>query len=56
MLKITQNKRAYHRRVLEEVTQMLRLSGKQREVEPPKPTECADHEWAARKLRQLVKI
>jgi hypothetical protein len=54
MIKITQKKRSYHQRVLQEVAQMLRLSGKQREVET-KPTECADHEWAAQKVQQLVK-
>lgn len=53
-MKFSATQRAYHQRVLQEVSQMLRLCGKQKEnIQPP---TREDHEWAARKLQQLVKV
>ena len=53
-MKITEKKRAYHQRVLQEVAQMLCMSGKV-DAAPITPPKTKAHDWAARKVQALVK-
>lgn len=54
-MKITESKRAYHQRVLQEVSQMLRISGKTITTPVNAPPKTKIHDWAARKVQALVK-
>lgn len=54
-MKITESKRAYHQRVLQEVSQMLRISGKVDAAPVNAAPKAKIHDWAASKVRALVK-